>query len=90
MTLIVSQVPLALLSSSTTVPAPQLQEWLEGVLGSDSTLAQHIGEHRVVSVPALPSAASNAQLAQGLIWLAEHAPPQPQLQVTHLTQYIKD
>lgn len=77
------QVSLLVLSSSRTVTAEQLQEWLEGILGSDTCLAQHIGQHRVLSTPPLPSAASNALLEESLLWLAKSTPLQPRLQVRH-------
>jgi hypothetical protein len=51
------------------------------VLQNDPVLAEHVGQHRIMSVPALPSADGNAQLEEGILWLAEQSSPQPQLQV---------
>ncbi len=76
------QVPLLVVSSSTSVAQADLYRWADGVVSSSRQLSQHITEHQVISLAAPPSNNANRSLEQGLFWLAARAPKQPTLKVS--------
>ena len=77
------QVPLLVLASR--VPSDAVTTFVQRLLTSQTSWAQHVGDHKVVQLPESDSPAFSERLAAGLQWLAAQAPQPPDLQVCHLT-----
>ena len=77
------QVPLVVLVSR--MPSDAVTTFIQRLLTSRTSWAQHVGDHKVIQLPESDSAAFSETLAAGLRWLAARAPQPPDLQVRYLS-----
>ncbi len=68
---------------ASRVPGDAVATFVQRLLSSQTSWAQHVGDHKVVQLPESDSPAFSERLAAGLQWLAAQAPQPPDLQVCH-------